>query len=817
MFEKAKWIWTDDTAALPNQYACFRKTITLDRKPSQAVCYISVDSDYVLYVNGSALSQGQFSDFAERKTYTEVNITRALRTGENVVAVLAYYRGRDFSTYQAGQPGLLVALHIDGQSVVSDHSWRARRSPAYRSGDMPVVTVQLAYTIEYDARQDDAWITRAYDDTGWPPARVIAGPVDGYWREVLPRPLPPCTVHPERAVTLVCQGDFLRAGEDGAVAEIMARDALVTRRQREVFAFQQEASPLYQYMIPQPGDALTTADSRAAELLPPDEGATGRFLLLDLGEEETGFLTFDIDAPAGTILEIAHGEHLDDGRVRMVIEGRNFADCFICADGRNRYTMPFRRLGARYLQVHISNFSQPVTIRYIGLKPVHYPASAVAPFLSNDSLANRVYAVGERTLRLCMHEHYEDCPWREQALYAGDGRNQALYGYYAFGNYDFAATSYDLLGRSLRDDYLLELCAPARVPVNIPTYSLQWITALAEHYLFSGDAILVNHYLVQMQAMLDSYSARFDRGTELYLPPEGEGMWYLYDWMDGLAGECPDITYGTRRDAAYNLLFHETLGKYAWLLEMMEEPGRAAVVRQQRTALGKAIMATFWDEDEGILASYWDNGRPYHYAEYIQILALNEHLVPADKILDQVDTLLGRQLWPITLYTLLYQALAFEQMGPQLRAVMARDIARYWEPMVLAGATSFWETVRGASDFGAGAGSLCHGWSALPVYYYKAWVLGIRPLDPGFSRFRVSPYPDRFFEAAGEVPTPAGPIHVQWRRGDQGLLLELRGPASLTPCIMPYPEAPIVSAWYNKQALDLASPHDIHASALYVE
>lgn len=38
-----------------------------------------------------------------------------------------------------------------------------------------------------------------------------------------------------------------------------------------------------------------------------------------------------------------------------------------------------------------------------------------------------------------MHEHYEDYPWREQALYAFDSRNQALYGYYAFGNYDFAA------------------------------------------------------------------------------------------------------------------------------------------------------------------------------------------------------------------------------------------------------------------------------------------------------------------------------------------------------------------------------------------
>ena len=36
--------------------------------------------------------------------------------------------------------------------------------------------------------------------------------------------------------------------------------------------------------------------------------------------------------------------------------------------------------------------------------------------------------------------------------------------------------------------------------------------------------------------------------------------------------------------------------------------------------------------------------------------------------------------------------------------------------MLDAGATTFWETEKGATDFD-GAGSLCHGWSALPIYY----------------------------------------------------------------------------------------------------
>ena len=45
------------------------------------------------------------------------------------------------------------------------------------------------------------------------------------------------------------------------------------------------------------------------------------------------------------------------------------------------------------------------------------------------------------------------------------------------------------------------------------------------------------------------------------------------------------------------------------------------------------------------------------------------------------------------------------------------DIAVRYKSMLDAGATSFWETEAGESDFD-NAGSLCHGWSAMPVYYY---------------------------------------------------------------------------------------------------
>ena len=45
------------------------------------------------------------------------------------------------------------------------------------------------------------------------------------------------------------------------------------------------------------------------------------------------------------------------------------------------------------------------------------------------------------------------------------------------------------------------------------------------------------------------------------------------------------------------------------------------------------------------------------------------------------------------------------------------DIEKVYLYMLRNGATSFWETIKGQADFN-NAGSLCHGWSALPVYYF---------------------------------------------------------------------------------------------------
>ncbi len=801
----ANWIWAPGAGAAPHQYQCFRKQFSLAGRPRRARLQISVDSDFVCWLNGREVGRGQFSDWPQRKSFTTFDVAPFLKSGRNVLAILAYYRGEDFSDYCTGRPGLIAALQVGKTPVATDRSWITLPHPAFRFGPMPRVSSQMGFTTEFDARRDIPWQQPEFDDSAWPAVATIAAATDGYWNALFPRPVPPLQIEPQVPIALAIQGDFIRGAEAETIARTMRADALVTRNPWEIFEKPPEAVPAhYTPHVLVPTDFLKSG-GEGLILKTPEPGKTGRFLVIDLGREEVGLLTFTLDAPAGTILDIAHGEHIDDGRVRAAIGNRNFADRYVCRDGPQTFTLPFRRLGARYIEVHFSNYDRPIRLNYVGLRPTVLPVDFAGAFTCSDSLAEKIFAIGVRTLHLCMHEHYEDCPWREQALYAFDSRNQALYGYYAFGNYDFAAASFELLGRGLQQDGLLSLNAPGRsrirsgvgfVDISFPMFSLVWITTLAEHWLHSGRPVLFEQFQGQLGLMLATVFERLDPATGLYRHPVGPDMWQFYEWAEGLAGVLGDPQEASRLHAPYNLFLHEAIGSYAWMLEQAGRGGEARPFRRRQQELGRAIHKAFWDAKRGAYATYLCAGKKQNYAELVQSLAVKAGIVPAAAVARLLARFAPGDLVPMTLSSRLYQLLAMMPHTPGSRALVADTIHTEWSRMVLAGATSFWETGLGGDDFGD-AGSLCHGWSALPVYYYQAWVLGVRPLEPGFQRFVINPYAEGFTRAAGSVPTPSGPISVKWERTPRGVAIEAVGPKDLRPEVKSHPECPVTTARYN--------------------
>jgi alpha-L-rhamnosidase len=74
-----------------------------------------------------------------------------------------------------------------------------------------------------------------------------------------------------------------------------------------------------------------------------------------------------------------------------------------------------------------------------------------------------------------------------------------------------------------------------------------------------------------------------------------------------------------------------------------------------------------------------------------------------------------------------------------------------------------WEYVAQTGLPGLGAGtSLAHGWAAGATPALSMYVLGGRPLTPGYQTFLVEPQPGDLRWARGRVPTPHGPAAIDW-------------------------------------------------------
>jgi hypothetical protein len=95
--------------------------------------------------------------------------------------------------------------------------------------------------------------------------------------------------------------------------------------------------------------------------------------------------------------------------------------------------------------------------------------------------------------------------------------------------------------------------------------------------------------------------------------------------------------------------------------------------------------------------------------------------------------------------------------------------ARYGR-MLERGATTLWESYDPTA-------SLCHGFSATPVYQLSTEVLGVLPLAPGFTRFRIAPQLADLSSARGVFPTVLGDIYVGWTIEGSTLRLAVTVPA----------------------------------------
>ena len=479
-----------------------------------------------------------------------------------------------------------------------------------------------------------------------------------------------------------------------------------------------ESTPVMQSLPlrPRPCKKLTLGKTVVARLL---KRLDEHHALYDLGINCVGFIGIKTASAKPMPITVAYGEHIADGRVRRIIGDRDFSVEITAPEGEFSYMNPFRRLGCKYLEVECDN---PEDIEELTLTEVLYPVNILPKPKGLDEIEEKIYDACIRTLTLCMHEHYEDCPWREQALYTMDSRNQMLTGYYAFGEYEFARASLELISKDRREDGLLSICYPISRDLVIPSFSLHYFTECREYMEYSSDTAFIKEIFPKLKSIISVFEDRSREGGGIISPYRRGGcQWNFYEWREGLDGRADLDSLGRggyssdpEPDIIINTLYILALRSMAKMALAVGEPDEYSA-EAQRLAL--ASREYFFDGERGLFA---DRREVRTYSQLGNSLAVLAGLPRSEEEARSVCELLvsDKEITEITLSMRCFfiDALLLVDKERYTPFILS-EIKRIYAPMLDYGVGTVWETELGEADFG-GAGSLCHGWSALPVYYY---------------------------------------------------------------------------------------------------
>jgi hypothetical protein len=506
----------------------------------------------------------------------------------------------------------------------------------------------------------------------------------------------------------------------------------------------------------QPGQALLRAPTSPTELKAVPGHPAG--LLIDFGQELQGYIEiFTPMMPNKNRLRHVRIRFGESASEAMADLGGSHNASNIHAIRDRVVTVPWLGKtivgpgGFRF--VRIDNFDPALAVELsevravLQIRDIPYLGS----FMTDDERLNRIWKVGSYTVQLNMQDYLWDGIKRDRLVWLGDMHPEVSTIDAVFGFNDVVPKSLDLI----RD-----VTPPATQWMNgIPSYSMWWVLIQEEIWMHQGNRAYLEAQRPYLKLLLERLAS--------LVGPDGKERvpgWRFLDWS---SADNPDgITAGLQA-----------------LLVMTLESGARLM-----TALGDSSMAQ-------VCRTAAKRGRqvvpdPNGSKSGAALLSL-AGMVDAKKTADDILRPGGAKR--ISPYYGFYVLQALTKAG---EIDTALDFIRtYWGAMLDLGATTFWEDFNiewtrhaaridelvpagkkdvhgdfGAYDFKGFTLSLCHGWASGPTAWLSQTVLGITPLEPGFTRVRIQPHLGRLKWAEGTYPTPLGLIHVRHERQPDGTI-----------------------------------------------
>ena len=248
----------------------------------------------------------------------------------------------------------------------------------------------------------------------------------------------------------------------------------------------------------------------------------------------------------------------------------------------------------------------------------------------------------------------------------------------------------------------------------------------------------------------------------------------VVDWPEGERDGYQMVPVNTVVNA-----FHcRALSLMANIADVLGKTDDAAEFRKAAQLTLASLNSKLFDPQTGL---YVDGEGTTHSSLHANMFPLAFGLVPADRQPKVLAFVRSRGM-ACSVYAaqFLMDALFDHDSGPDAIRLMTAPGDRSWRHMVQDTGTTItleaWDTkYKPNQDWN-------HAWGAAPANLLPRMILGVEPLQPGYSQVLIWPRcagksaAETLSWARGKVPTPKGPISVDWRQNATGFQMTIELP-----------------------------------------
>ncbi len=485
---------------------------------------------------------------------------------------------------------------------------------------------------------------------------------------------------------------------------------------------------------------MGTADSTLVRLTAGSQ-ATGETVTVHFGEKLSGD---GVDRnPGGTIRYYQTAVTMDGSTDYEIHPPGTTTGIAIPAEfGR---IAPFR-------YVELVNCPYTVTPADIRQISVHYPFDDDgAAFVCDNQTLNEVWELCRYSIKpTSFCGVYVDGD-RERKPYEADAYINQLCHYSVDREFSLARYSHE---------YLL---SHATWPTEWKQHSIMMAWA---DYLYTGNSeSLAEHYDTLKDDKLLAQYAREDG-----LLSTGD----LRDIVDWPSGERDGYVFKPV-NTVVNAFYYHTLNLMGKIAGVLGRTSDAEQFAQDASVVYQAFQSVCFNSQTGL---YVDGEGTTHSSLHANMWALAFGLVPEARRGEVVDFVVSKGM-ACSVYGAQYLLEALYLSGEEAAALalMTSDGTRGWVNMMREGSTISMEAwgiqYKPNLDWN-------HAWGAAPANIIPRFVVGLRPLEPGFAKALIAPQPASLSRFEARIPTIRGAVAVAMDKQSEKCIFELAIPVNMT-------------------------------------